>query len=194
MPMQFHLNGFRPGDPEIFEPADHDDSPRSSGQLPARIDVLIIGCGPAGLTLAAQLAAFPDIDTRIVEQKSGPLLLGQADGIACRTVEMFHAFGFSERLLKEACWINETTFWKPDESRRGNIVRGGRVQDVEDGLSEFPHVVLNQARVHDFYLQVMRNAPSRLEPDYARRVIDLQIDAAACSDASMPSHPVTVRM
>ena len=86
------------------------------GNLPAEVDVLIIGCGPAGLTLAAQLAAFPEINTRIVEQKSGPLLLGQADGIACRTVEMFHAFGFSERLLKEAYWINETTFWKPDDS------------------------------------------------------------------------------
>src|SRR5204862_5919180 len=152
MPMQFHLNGFRPGDPEISERAEHDDSRRSSGHLPAEIDVLIIGCGPAGLTLATQLAAFPDISTRIVEQKSGPLLLGQADGIACRTVEMFEAFGFSDRVLKEAHWVNETTFWKPDDADREQIVRHGRIQDVEDGLSEFPHVVLNQARVHDFYL------------------------------------------
>jgi hypothetical protein len=39
--------------------------------------------GPAGLTLAAQLSAFPDIKTCIVDQKSGWMLLGQADGIAC---------------------------------------------------------------------------------------------------------------
>jgi phenol 2-monooxygenase (NADPH) len=192
--MEFHLNGFRSGDPEISEPAKHYNGPRSAGPLPAEIDVLIIGCGPAGLTLAAQLAAFPEFDTRIVEQKSGPLLLGQADGIACRTVEMFHAFGFSERLLKEAYWVNETTFWKPDETQRSNVVRSGRIQDVEDGLSEFPHVILNQARVHDFYLQAMRNAPNRLEPDYARRVIDLQIDPAASSGVNTPTHPVTVRL
>ena len=74
-------------------------------------------------------------------------------------MEMFEAYGFSERVMKEACWINETTFWKPDERQREHIVRSGRVQDVEDGLSEFPHVVLNQARVHDFYLDVMRNSP-----------------------------------
>ena len=191
--MQFHLNGFRPGDPEISEPAEHFKGQRSS-VLPAEVDVLIVGCGPAGLTLAAQLAAFPDIKTRIVEQKPGPLLLGQADGIALRTVEMFHAFGFSERLLKEAYWVNEVTFWKPDDIQRSNIVRSGRVPDAEDGLSEFPHVILNQARVHDFYLQVMRNAPNRLEPDYARRMIDLQIDPTVSSGAGMDTHPVTVRL
>ena len=119
------------------------------------------------------MSAFPDIKTCIVEQKPGPLLRGQADGIACRTMEMFEAFGFSERVLKEACWVNETTFWKPDHTQPENIVRSGRVQDTEDGLSEFPHVVLNQARVHDFYLDVMRKSPSQLEPYYARRLLDL---------------------
>ena len=93
-------------------------------------------------------------------------------------MEMFNAFGFVERVLKEAYWMNEVTFWKPDEANRSNIVRSGWVPDVEDGLSEFPHVTLNQARVHDFYLQVMRNSPNRLEPDYSRRVIDLQIEPA----------------
>jgi phenol 2-monooxygenase len=63
--------------------------------------VLIVGCGPAGLTLAAQLSAFPDIKTCIVEQKPARLLRGQADGIACRTMEMFEAYGFSERVMKE---------------------------------------------------------------------------------------------
>ncbi|MCW5703035.1 MAG: FAD-dependent monooxygenase, partial [Bradyrhizobium sp.] len=177
--MQFHLNGFEPGDPEIADPARRYPASGAQSALPADVDVLVVGCGPAGLTLAAQLSAFPDIKTVIAEQKPGPLLRGQADGIACRTVEMFEAFGFSEKVLKEACWINETTFWRPDDKQRDHIVRSGRIQDVEDGLSEFPHVVLNQARVHDFYLDVMRKSPSKLEPHYARRLIDLTIDKAS---------------
>lgn len=190
--MQFHLNGFRAGNPEISEPSEqHKTSPKPDS-LPNEVDVLIIGCGPAGLTLAAQLAVFPDIKTQIVEQKSGPLLLGQADGIACRTMEMFEAFGFSERVMKEACWINETTFWKPDDSSKDRIARHGRIQDVEDGLSEFPHVVLNQARVHDYYLDVMRNSASRLEPHYSRRLLDLHVETASAGDT--PSHPVTVTL
>jgi len=184
--MQFHLNGFRPGDPAIAEPAGR-TLPDDAGRLPAEVDVLIVGCGPAGLALAAQLARFPEITTRIVEQKPGPLALGQADGIACRTIEMFDAFGFSERVLKESYWVNETVFWKPDAARPKSITRSGRIQDVEDGLSEFPHVILNQARIHDFFLDVMRRSPSRLEPDYGRRLLDLDIDEGAV-------HPVTVRL
>ncbi len=197
--MQFHLNGFRPGDPGLPEPAEGFQEAATSETLPETVDVLIVGCGPAGLTLAAQLAAFPDIKTRIVEQKSGRLLVGQADGIACRTMEMFEAYGFSDRVLKEAYWVNETVFWKPDDSRRETIIRSGRIQDTEDGLSELPHVILNQARVHDFFLDVMRNSPTRLEPDYARRLADLKIDPAVFvadgaprGEDGSPDYPVTL--
>ncbi|WP_105383719.1 FAD-binding monooxygenase [Neorhizobium alkalisoli] len=189
--MQFHLNGYQPGDPEISDPDERIAPSGAPGPLPEEVDVLIVGCGPAGLTLAAQLSAFPDIRTCIVDQKNGPLLRGQADGIACRTMEMFEAFGFAERVLKEAYWVNETSFWKAGEKGSGRIVRSGRIQDTEDGLSEFPHVILNQARVHDFFLEVMRKSPAKLEPHYDRRLIDLSVNTATSSDPS--SHPVTAR-
>jgi phenol 2-monooxygenase (NADPH) len=188
--MQFHLNGFRTGDPEIAAQTENASALAKSDHLPDEVDVLIVGCGPAGLTLAAQLAAFPEIRTRIVDQKPGPLKLGQADGVACRTMEMFHAFGFAEKVEKEAYWVNEVTFWKPDPALPELIARSGRVQDVEDGLSEFPHVILNQARVHDFYLDVMKNAPNRLEPNYCRRLAGLDVDETATASG----YPVSVRL
>lgn len=188
--MQFHLDGFEPGDPEIADPEERVLPSGISGPVPAEVDVLIVGCGPAGLTLAAQLAAFPDIKTCIVEQKPSRLLRGQADGVACRTMEMFNAFGFGERVLKEACWITETTFWKPDGDKPEHIVRSGRVQDVEDDLSEMPHLILNQARVHDCYLDVMRKSPAKLEPYYSRRLLDLEISPRA----RFEDHAVTVRL
>ncbi len=193
--MQFHLNGFRTGDPGLLDAAPSACDPSTQGTLPTEADVLIVGCGPAGLTLAAQLSAFPDIHTVIVEQKPGPLQLGQADGVACRTLEMFDAFGFAERVLKEAYWVNETTFWKPDDSQGGdrqNIVRSGRVQDVEDGLSHMPHVILNQARVHDFYLETMQRSAARLVPHYSRKLasLDRAPDAVA---GGASDHSVTAR-
>ena len=51
---------------------------------------------------------------------------------------MFQAFGFRERVEREAYWVNETVFWKPDEADPANIRRHGRIQDVEDGLAPYP--------------------------------------------------------
>ena len=183
--MQFHVEGFRAGDPRV-RPA-HPAAAARPAALPDEVDVLIVGCGPAGLVLAAQLAEFPGIATRIVERKAGPLELGHADGVACRTVEMFEAFGLSEQLVAEAYWVNETVFWRPDPLDRSRIVRTGRVQDVEDGLSEFPHVIVNQARIHDYLLGFMRRSASRLEPDYGLEVVEVVV-------AGSGDRPVTVTL
>ncbi len=78
-------------DPDIFAAADQPAS-GPAGQ----VEVLIVGCGPAGLTLAAQLAGHPEIRTRIIERKTGPMEKGQADGLSCRSMEMFQAFGIAE--------------------------------------------------------------------------------------------------
>lgn len=174
--MQYHLDGFQPGDPEVATPADA--RPLRDPDILEPVDVLIVGCGPAGLTLAAMLSAYPAIRTRIVERKSGPIEKGQADGISCRSMEMFNAFGFADKVMRQGYQVNETTFWKPDATQPEHIARNGRVQDVEDGLSEMPHMILNQARVHDMYLDIMRNSPSRLEPDYSIQFVDLRIDPA----------------
>src|SRR5664279_774459 len=183
--MQFYLDGYRPGDPQVLPAAPN--AMKASEGLPDEVDVLIVGCGPAGLVLAAQLAAFPGIKTRIVDRRPGPLELGQADGIACRTVEMFNAFGFAERLLKEAYWVNETVFWRPDPGNRTRIVRSGRIQDTEDDLSEFPHVIVNQARVHDYLLEVMRESSTRLVPHYNLHARDVEVGDSG-------DYPVTVSL
>ncbi len=182
--MQFHGNGFIPGDPDV-QPA----APRwrhAGGPLPATVDVLIAGTGPAGLCLAAQLARVPQIRTLVVEPKLGPMEKGQADGISVRSMEMFQAFGFAEKVLRESAWINQTTFWAPGAD--ATLMRAARVQDVPDGTSEMPHVLINQARVHDLFLDLMRHAPTRLAPDYGLKVVGLAIDPGATD------HPVTVTL
>jgi phenol 2-monooxygenase len=182
--MQYHLNGFKPGDPDVLAAAP--DHWRAGDPLPEKVDVLIAGTGPAGLCLAAQLAKVPQIRTMVVEPKLVPMEKGQADGINVRSMEMFQAFGFGEKMARESVWINETTFWAP--GTKAPLDRVARVQDVPDGISEMPHILINQARVHDMFLDVMRNAPTRLEPTYGMKVQTLVIDPTAAE------YPVTVTL
>ena len=87
--------------------------------------------------------------------------MGQADGVACRTVEMFEAFGLADRLIHEGYGVNEVAFWRPDAQDRARIARTGRISDVEEGLSEMPHVIVNQARMLAYLLDHMERSPSR---------------------------------
>ncbi|MEA5455940.1 FAD-binding monooxygenase [Sinomonas sp. JGH33] len=172
--MQFHHHGYVSGDPRV-QPAAGVGIDRPD-ELPAEVDVLIVGTGPAGMITAAQLSQFPGITTRIVERRPGRLAIGQADGIQARSVETFQAFGFAERIIAEAYRITEMAFWKPDPSDPSRIVRAARAVDDEMGISEFPHLIVNQARVLDYFAEFMANSPARLRPDYGYEFQGLTVD------------------
>lgn len=186
--MQFYKNGFRGGNPDVKEAASNRRNQGTNEPLPEKVDVLIAGTGPAGLCLAAQLSQFPEIDTMIVERMHCNIIKGKADGINTRTMEMFQAFGFAEKVKRETCWINQTAFWMPDPNIPNQIKRVGRIQDVADDSSEMPHILINQARLHDLWLEFMKNSPSRLEPDYGWQVVDVVVDH------SLDEYPVTVTL
>ena len=140
----------------------------STGRMtcPDRVDVLIVGSGPAGMIAAAQLSQFADVTTRIVERRDGRLVIGQADGIQARSVETFQAFGFADRITAEAFRITEMAFWKPDPSDPSRIARAALAPDDPTGISEFPHLIVNQARVLDYFAEFMAISPTRMTPDY----------------------------
>ena len=186
--MQFYKNGFRGGSPDIKPAAPIRRNRGINEPLPEKVDVLISGTGPAGLCLAAQLAQFPEIDTMIIERMSSNIIKGKADGINTRSMEMFQAFGFADKVKRETYWVNQTAFWMPDPAKPAHIKRVGRVQDVADDSSEMPHILINQARLHELFLEVMQNSPSRLEPDYGWEVVGLSIDETT------QDHPVTVTL
>ena len=162
--MQFHHHGYVSGDPRVLPAAGTGvDRP---AELPDQVDVLIVGSGPAGMILAAQLSHYPEVVTRLVERRPGRLAVGQADGIQARSVETFQAFGFADHIIAEAYRITSMNFWVPDPNDPGNIIRGQRTPDDAHGVSEFPHLIVNQARVLDYFAEAAVNGPGRITPDY----------------------------
>ncbi|MUN64604.1 3-hydroxybenzoate 4-monooxygenase [Kocuria sediminis] len=183
--MQFHHHGYVSGDPRV-QPAAGVGLHRPE-ELPEEVDVLIVGTGPAGMIAAAQLSQFPDVTTRIVERRGERLAIGQADGIQARSVETFQAFGFAGRIIEEAYRITEMCFWHPDPQDPSRIVRGERPEDDPAGISEFPHLIVNQARVLDYFAEFMAHAPTRMRPDYGYEFRGLE-------RTDDPEHPVTVTL
>ena len=61
--------------------------------------------------MAATWAARCGLKTRIVDKRGSKIFNGQADGLQCRTLEIFESFGLVEGILKECCPVLEMCFW-----------------------------------------------------------------------------------
>ncbi|WP_254678013.1 FAD-dependent monooxygenase [Agrococcus sp. SGAir0287] len=181
--MQFHHDGYVSGDPRI-RPAAGTGIDRPT-EIPDEIDVLIVGSGPAGMLLAAQLSQYPSVTTRIIERRTGRLKVGQADGIQARSVETFQAFGFAERITQEAYRITSTSFWGPRDDDPTKIHRTKRTDDDPNGISEFEHLIVNQARVLDYFAEAALHGPARIQPDFGIEFVSQERD-------DHPTHSVLV--
>ncbi|GAA6001581.1 hypothetical protein JCM10207_006738 [Rhodosporidiobolus poonsookiae] len=155
------------------------------------VDVLIVGAGPAGLMLATWLAKLK-VKCKIVDKRSVKVLSGQADGVQCRTVEVFQSFGFAHRLVEEGAHINEVVFWNPDPET-GHIVRTKRTPDNTPGTSRFPHAVLTQGRIERFLLDAMKDFDN-LTVDRSVAPTSFTVDPALVADFSPSSYPITATL
>ncbi|MEU6192161.1 FAD-dependent monooxygenase [Streptomyces sp. NPDC047061] len=171
--MQFHHHGYVTTDPRI-QPAAGIGLDRPE-DLPDEVDVLIVGAGPAGTLLSAQLSQYPTINARLIERRPGRLEFGQADGIQARSVETFQAFGFAERVIAEAFNQTAMNFWASDPEDPSRIIRTQRAPDDPDGFSEFPHLIINQARVIDYLAEAAVYGPGRIKPDFGYEFLDLKV-------------------
>lgn len=152
-----------------------------------KVDVFICGSGSAGLSAATWLARC-GIHCKIVDSRSGPLEIGQADGVQVRSVEIFESFGMVEELLREGCHNVEVTFWNPDKEK-GGIVRTRSAAATHAGLSHLPRVLLNQARFNGMLLEAMRRFNGQ-EVDYGYKVLEVKVDEEKAND--LDAYPVTV--
>ncbi|PWW33806.1 FAD-dependent monooxygenase [Chromohalobacter israelensis] len=185
--MQFHVSSYETGDPLAMPEAGVGiDRPED---LPETMDVLIVGSGPAGSIIAAQLSRFPHVNTRMIEKRGHRLELANADGVHSRTMETFQAFGFAHEIFAEAHMITDMAFWKPNPKNSQHIVRDMSVRELPEEFSEWPMMLITQVRIIDHFNRFMKNAPTRMKPDYGYEFVDLEV-----SEDQGNEYPVNVTL
>ena len=154
----------------------------------SKCDLLIIGAGPAGL-MAATWAARCGILARVIDKRGTKIFNGQADGLQCRSLEIFDSFGFADRVLKEANHMLEICFWNPDET--GRIRRTDRIPDTIPGISRFHEVVLHQGRIERFFLDSLKEH-SNIEVERGVLPEELVIDHSKSDEQD--AYPIQVKV
>jgi 2-polyprenyl-6-methoxyphenol hydroxylase-like FAD-dependent oxidoreductase len=90
---------------------------------PLDCQVLVVGAGPTGLVLAAELLAR-GINVRIIDQGDGVALQSRAIGIHARTLEVLDTMGLAERFVERGQVVRHLTFYS--EGRRLVSLEFGR--------------------------------------------------------------------
>ncbi|KAJ5130883.1 uncharacterized protein N7515_006922 [Penicillium bovifimosum] len=154
----------------------------------SHVDVLIVGAGPAGLMLANWLSRC-GVKTRIVDKRGTKVYNGQADGLQCRTLEIFDSFGMAQRAWTEANHMLEICLWNPDEN--GKLQRSDRIPDTIPGISRFQQVVLHQGRIEQFFLDSIKaHSDIRVE----RGVLPTSFEFNEAKAADFEDYPISVML
>ncbi|EXJ73045.1 uncharacterized protein A1O5_04194 [Cladophialophora psammophila CBS 110553] len=167
----------------------------------SEVDVLIIGAGPAGLMMANWMSRC-GIRTRIVDKRGTKIFNGQADGLQCRTLEIFDSFGFGHRAWIEANHMLEICLWNPDP-QTGIIHRSDRIPDTIPNISRFQQVVLHQGRIERFFLDSISEHSKRtlkdvpgwqggIKVEHGVMPVSFQFDESLADDQD--AYPITVTL
>ncbi|KAI1412540.1 putative phenol 2-monooxygenase [Hypoxylon sp. FL1857] len=141
--------------------------------------------------MAACWMAHCGVTARIVDKRNTKIFCGQADGLQCRSLEIFDSLGFADRAWKETNHLIEICMWNPGPD--GVIRRSDRIPDTIVGLSRFQQSVIHQGRVERFFLDNIRKySKDTIKVERGVLPESLEIDESKVEDES--SYPVTVKL
>jgi len=115
-------------------------------------DVLIIGAGPTGLSLACQLLRY-GVDFVVVEKNEGITPHSKAIGVQARTLEIFDQIGLAQEAVARGT-IADKARLIIDSEIRGEL----DFSDIGKGLSPFPFVLmLEQSKTEQLLYEYLRS-------------------------------------
>ncbi|KAF4969169.1 hypothetical protein FSARC_3545 [Fusarium sarcochroum] len=141
--------------------------------------------------MAAAWMAHCGVKARIIDKRNSKIFCGQADGLQCRSLEIFDSLGFGDRAWKEANHMIEICMWNPGPN--GVIRRSDRIPDTILGLSRFQQIVLHQGRIERFFLDnIKKYSKDQIKVERAVLPESIEIDESKLD--STDAYPVTVKL
>ncbi|KAH8995052.1 FAD binding domain-containing protein [Lactarius hatsudake] len=135
----------------------------------SRVDVLVLGAGPAGVMCGNALARA-GVNVRIVDKRAVRVAAGQADGIQPRTIEVLQAF------------------YNPGPK---GIERIGRVPDVTAPTARYPYeATLHQGEIEAIFLDSMKKEGLQVERPIVPIALQISDDPKELADPR--AYPVKV--
>jgi 2-polyprenyl-6-methoxyphenol hydroxylase-like FAD-dependent oxidoreductase len=104
--------------------------------IPADVDVLIVGAGPTGLMLANQLARR-GVRALIIDRHRGPTVETRALGVQARTLEIYAYLGIAERAVELGTRATGANMWVG-----GHRAARVPVGDIGRDLSPYPFLLI----------------------------------------------------
>jgi 2-polyprenyl-6-methoxyphenol hydroxylase-like FAD-dependent oxidoreductase len=103
-------------------------------ETPTSTDVLIVGAGPTGLTLAIQLARF-GVSCRIIDAALAPTDKSKALAVQARTLEIFAAMGIAEAAIDRGIRARGFNFYAGGKSL-------GHARFTDNSDTPYPYILL----------------------------------------------------
>ena len=102
----------------------------------SKTEVLIVGAGPTGLSLACQLLRY-GIDFVIIEKNDTVTRFSKALGVHARTLEIYEQLGLAEPAVKKG-----TVAGKIRLLEKGDVVGEVDLSHIGEGLSPYPYMLV----------------------------------------------------
>ncbi|THY82901.1 FAD binding domain protein [Aureobasidium pullulans] len=118
-------------------------------------DVVVVGAGPAGLMLAANLVRF-GIKTTVLDDRADKTSTGRADGLQPKSIETLKQMRLADSLLQRGVRIHDICFWSSNKDKR--LERTERTEHFPPMVDLLdPYILLvHQGMVEDVFLQDMQ--------------------------------------
>ncbi len=98
--------------------------------------VLIVGAGPSGLMMAAQLLRY-GVQPVIIDSKDGPTMHTKALAVQARSLEIYRQMGVIDKVLTDAQPTNGIEFSQDGEKKTSLAF-----QNIGEGLTLYPYVLV----------------------------------------------------